>query len=637
MSIHTGALLNRFRIAAFAMALATLAIPGSALAQQGGDRAASRATHAHGRPVADLGSAAGGWKAGVVSALDAGRDSSSTTAPTTTPTITSPSAGATVSGVVTFAATSSAAVVRFGITGSTWTADVPVQSGSASVQLDTYGVHGARQLTATDCDGTDCATSFATVDVTVSNAAITLTAPAKGTVVGSSVVAAVDAQGGGVRFELDGSPVADVGAAPYRATIDTSHVAAGSHTLSAVQCDSGFVDCDGRTAPPVSIVVQHRLRPVIKRVAPTPFSPNGDGRKDKAVVDYRLDVPHKVRWEVLNAGGKIVAGPRALGTQSAGSHTLTFDGTGKHGATLRSGSYVIRLLTSRVVSGGTITGAAEGGVRIDLAKPRATSPTARPHTFYPVRDHYLDHARISSRLSEPLDSLRWQILNGSGHTVRTLSQGRDLKGRVHVTWNGRDAGHRVVASGSYRIRLVMRDVAGNAGQSKWGSVQVSGKHLEKHSFSTSMAPHKNTVGTAIGACSEVLYPARSNWPDSYTYASNYHVCFDPTTKQDLAFTRHVVKVPGAARYGQVRVDAYGQRTVPGFPDHGFLFYETKTKDITSHGGTLAPGLGWHKGDRIGAEGFVNSHHQFHWWAGTAGGAYYDIKSFRVTLSYFLLR
>ena len=97
-----------------------------------------------------------------------------------------------------------------------------------------------------------------------------------------------------------------------------------------------------------------------------------------------------------------------------------------------------------------------------------------------------------------------------------------------------------------------------------------------------------------------------------------------------------MRVPGAVRYGSFKVDAYGQRSVPGFADQGFLFYEDDNHNITSKGGILGSSMGWHAGNSVPGGDYVDGSHVLHWWAGTSDHNYYDIKSFRMRLTYYVL-
>ena len=550
--------------------------------------------------------------------------------------ITEPTSGASVSGAITLSATSAGTSVRFGLSSYPWTQTVPVVDGVASTTFETFGLAGPQRFTAQDCDASGCSSSTAGVDVTIENAPVAIAQPASDSVVGTSVSVLATAPGGAVRFLLDGSPIAQATSAPYATTIDTSGLAQGRHTVGVVGCSADLARCDASHTAQVVIDVQNRLAPVITSAAPPLFSPNGDGRKDTTELSYRLDTEQSVAWRVLNRSGQTVRGPVTLGTQSAGSHSFTFNGKSDAGSFLGDGAYTVRLETTKTVGGSEVTGSAELMVEVDRSAPLARRMQATPGTFFPVQDGYLDKATIKADLSEDVESLRADVVDAQGKRVRTLDAGPQRRGTRTLVWDGRSASGAMVAAGRYGVRFTLRDAAGNQTVTDSKSLVVSDKKLVKKSVVQTMAPKTNLAGHVIGNCSQIWYPAKKNWPGSLTYLSNYDVCYSPTDTQQLAFTRHAIKLPAAVKYGNVRVDTYGARSVPGFADIGLVFYETKSGDISDQGGILRASERWHAGDSVQVDKFVTRKHLFRWWAGASDGNYYDVKTFRVSYSYFVL-
>src|SRR4029077_15703759 len=123
---------------------------------------------------------------------------------------------------------------------------------------------------------------------------------------------------------------------------------------------------------------------------------------------------------------------------------------------------------------------------------------------------------------------------------------------------------------------------------------------------------------------------------SLSYLSNYDICQFPSDTDLLAVTQHQIALPSAVRYGTARVTTYGGRSVAGFPDIGVVLYENKSGDITAKGGVLKAADGWHAGSQVSAADFAQGH-KFQWWAGTTGSNFYDIRSFRVSYTYYLLQ
>ena len=553
-----------------------------------------------------------------------------------TPTITSPVQGSTVSGTITLSASSTAPQVHFAIGSHPWAIDVPVVDGVASTTFGTFGYAGPQHFTAADCDASGCSSSAAGVDVTVDNGPATITQPTDQAVVGTSFNVIADAPGGGVRFMLAGQPAGEVAGAPYSTTISTNAVAPGQHTLTAVVCNlPELAVCDTAKTTSVTVDVQNTLAPEVTSASPSLFSPNHDGRRDTTDVAYRLDTEQTVAWSVLNANGKTVRGPVTIGSQAAGPHSFTFDGKNNSGSFLGDGSYTVRLDTTKDVGGTLVNGSAERGIQVDVTTPDARVQ-ATPSTFYPVKDGYLDRATIKASLSEGVESMRVALVDARGKAVRTLDLGAKGRGTHKLTWDGRTRSGALVAPGRYDVQISLRDAAGNAVKIGGEGLTVSGKKLVKKTATKTMAPKSNLAGHLIGACSEIGYPAKKSWPGSLVYLSNYDACSSPSDEDLLAVTRHSLTLPRALKYGTVRVDTYGERTVAGYADRGVVLYEKPSGDITSKGALLRSNAGWHQGDVVDAATFVNDQHVFRWWAGTTNGNFYSIKSFRVTFSYFVL-
>ena len=444
----------------------------------------------------------------------------------TTPEITAPADGASISGVVTATAVSTAPQVRFDAAGRQVT--VPVVDGAAATQFETRGVAGSQQISAVDCDDIECGTSADSVMVTVANDPVAIDQPTDGSAVGTSVVVVVSAPGGGVRFLLDGDPVGDVAAAPYQATVDTSMLSPGDHTLGAIQCDSIFTSCAGRTAGPVTIRVRNELAPDITSVQPLLFSPNGDDRRDTTTVRYRLETRQDVTWRVLDRSGSTVRGPVHLGDQGAGDHSFVFNGNDRQGDPLRNGGYRIRLVTSKTIGGTEIGGQAEAGMVINTRAPRATDVRAMPNLLYPVRDHYRDTTLIRTRLTADAAWLKAVVEDSSGHTVRVASLRGHDRGRHEFSWNGRKSSGSIVRPGRYLVHFEAQDAAGNRSSSGAARVEVSGKRLQRHSASETVLPKPNHIATIIGSCSMAVTPARKGWKGrSATTATGTSACTRP--------------------------------------------------------------------------------------------------------------
>jgi hypothetical protein len=197
-------------------------------------------------------------------------ESSDTSAPTVS--MTAPASGSTVSGsAVTVSADASSNVVgvQFKLDG----ANLGSEDTSApyTMSWDTTGVaNGPHTLTAVARDAASNTATASDVTVTVSNITVSMSAPASGsTVSGSAVTISADASGnvGGVQFQLDGDPLGgEVTSAPYAISWDTTGVANGPHTLTAVARDAAN---NTATATPITVTVANPATSTFAPVADT--------------------------------------------------------------------------------------------------------------------------------------------------------------------------------------------------------------------------------------------------------------------------------------------------------------------------------------------------------------------------------
>jgi len=173
--------------------------------------------------------------------------------------MTEPAAGSTVAGTVTVSASASSNVgvtsVQFQLDG----ADLGAALTSAPYVLswNTATVpNGTHSLTAVARDAAGNTATSSAVTVTVSNGpppdttppTVTITSPASGATVSGTITVSADASDNagvvGVQFFLDGANLgAELTAAPYTLSWDTTSVNNGTHTLTAVARDAA----DNRT------------------------------------------------------------------------------------------------------------------------------------------------------------------------------------------------------------------------------------------------------------------------------------------------------------------------------------------------------------------------------------------------------
>ncbi len=169
---------------------------------------------------------------------------------------------------------------------------------------------------------------------------------------------------------------------------------------------------------------------LVSFVAPSVFTPNGDGISDTLGITYDLSAPATLDVSVLTVAGASV---RHLSIAAAGgTGRFTWDGRDDSGATVPDGTYLLR--ATPVGTGGAPGTAVTIVTRVMTA---ISGPAADPAVFYPLdRDGIADTTSLSMTLTQPA-SVTWTVEDASGKTVRVLWDHRQTPaGPWTESWNG---------------------------------------------------------------------------------------------------------------------------------------------------------------------------------------------------------
>src|SRR5207248_2484958 len=195
--------------------------------------------------------------------------------------------------------------------------------------------NGSHQLTAIARDSSGNTTTSAAVSVTVNNdttaPTVSITAPAAGSTVSGSVPVSANASDNvavvGVQFKVDGANLgAEDTASPFSITWNTTAVANGPHTLSAIARDGA-----GNTAASaVSVMVNNDLTaPTVSMTAPAAGATvSGSAVTVSATASDNVGVVG-VQFLVdgASAGAEVTAAPYTMAWNSTavanGTHTLS--------------------------------------------------------------------------------------------------------------------------------------------------------------------------------------------------------------------------------------------------------------------------------------------------------------------------
>jgi flagellar hook assembly protein FlgD len=269
-------------------------------------------------------------------------------------------------------------------------------------------------------------------------------------------------------------------------TLDGGPLTVGERTVAWDGRDDGgtrVADGDYRfairgTAPggvPIEIVRPVAVSAALAsaRATPAAISPNGDGRADRTTATYTLRAAATVTVAVRDAAGRPVR-TLASGQRAAGAASVTWDGRRSAAAgspLVTDGTYAI------VVSATTPSGtwAIVVPVSVSIRGIAVAGVAASP--VFPFVDGYRDRSAITFTQAGTATTTVYVYPGTSTKAVRALSQGRRAKGKVSASWDGRDAAGRIVAAGSYRVRVRTVDAGGVVRWSGYAPVTVSAKRL----------------------------------------------------------------------------------------------------------------------------------------------------------------
>ena len=181
------------------------------------------------------------------------------------------------------------------------------------------------------------------------------------------------------------------------------------------------------------------------------FSPTCDCPTSSAEIRFRLRQPDRVSVEIVDSGGQVVRELARDRRQGRRFVSYVWDGRDDAGRIVGEGTYKPRVHLARQRR----TIVMPNRIRVDTTPPHVTTFTARPLVISPDGDGRFDRAKIRYRVDEKA------VVELYVDGVRAL---RRLGTRTTGTmdWFG-TAGGEPLPQGTYTLRLVARDVAGNLG------------------------------------------------------------------------------------------------------------------------------------------------------------------------------
>jgi flagellar hook assembly protein FlgD len=557
------------------------------------------------------------------------RSASALAPPSTIPTITSPTDGATIAGFVTLSAASTAPEVVFYLDGLPFTSAVPVINGTASMQWETWGVHGGQLfLAAADCNDAGCGTPSVSISAVNADNPPKIVSPLNGTTTSTEPELSATVEGGSVEFTMDQVPLVVDTSPPFEYAV-TSPLSVGVHIFAAYGCNTAGTVCSGPTSGSGFTVAV--LHPEITSVSPAGFSPNGDGRSDSTRVSVSLPDPESITWTVKDAQGAIVQGPRDLGALSAGAHSFVWAGRDNVQQPVPDGRYTVLITTTGTVHGVALTGQVSTSVTVDTVRPSLGVPTGQNALFYPVHDGY--HDTFTSKVStDSGGTLLLVITTTAGHSVRVLKTSHSKGGSFSSVWNGLASSGHLVSAGTYHFRWDAIDAAGNLRSGHTYSLTVSLRYLRTESATLTDRAIDYDFVDGSASCAGGNTAQSAFRPNGLILVN---ACAGTGTQAAVA--QYSYTVPAAISYSSIHVETYGLVDSPPAAVVSLIWNFARNDADTITGVTLSnTGGAWANLGSITATGHITSHRLVQIAIGLANflpPTGYDMAAVRIVVTY----
>jgi hypothetical protein len=191
------------------------------------------------------------------------------------------------------------------------------------------------------------------------------------------------------------------------------------------------------------------------------FSPNGDGRRDAALIEVRVRRDDDVTIAIVDEGGEQVKRlASAVPAVTRQALPVSWDGTTEDGSRAPEGLYRVRVSLRH--GGRAVT--LNPGVRLDLTAPRPTvlvgGPDGSKWITGPVAGPVPFRVRVVSQRFPTLV----RVLRTDAGEPEEVSSFELPPNTREGEWDGR-AGAAPAPPGTYQVVAAVRDVAGNVGLS----------------------------------------------------------------------------------------------------------------------------------------------------------------------------
>jgi hypothetical protein len=259
--------------------------------------------------------------------------------------------------------------------------------------------------------------------------------------------------------------------------------------------------------------------------------------------------------------------------------------------------------------------------------PDISAISASPTTIYPLINNAKRPGITTITVTGIASTVAaLEIRNAADVKVRDLN----LAGQNTVTWNGRDNSSAVVPGGSYKIVAIG---SGSDVSAVEGAVTVSGQKLVHKTYTKTVTAAYSLAYKFVGKCSTLRKPSKRKWKGSLGFYANAK-CKKQTWNASAVSTQHVLRLPAAEQYTDMRVNTYGGAHKRG--SRGLIRYFPLTGNKSVSDTFISSKVGNHTGPLRKTTNMVSANHWISWGFVTAYKSQYDVKSFTVVVHYDVL-
>jgi hypothetical protein len=288
----------------------------------------------------------------------------------------------------------------------------------------------------------------------------------------------------------------------------------------------------------------------------------------------------------------------------------------------------MRRRTSIFATAAAVLITAFGAVPAHATTPTIDSITASPSTIYPLVNNAKRPGSTTITISGDATTIdHLEIRNTSAVSVLNLPGGQNT-----YSWNGRATAGAVVPAGSYTVVAIG---AGSEVATPSATITVSTKKLIHKTFTRTVTAAGSMFAKIVGKCSTLRKPSKRGWKGSLGLYSNTR-CKTQTFKASLVSTAHVLRLPSAEQYLNLRVNTYGGAAKAKKHSRGVIRYLQVSGGAPVSTTFLSSKVGNHTGPLRSTQGLVDGQRFIAWNFVTAYKAQYDVKNFTVVVHYDVL-